>query len=53
MSILKELNTILDSLGIPVETGVFSGKAPDEYVVITPMNDNFEAFADDTPQYET
>ena len=53
MSILKELNAILDSLAVPVETGVFSGKAPDEYVVITPMNDNFEAFADDTPQFET
>ena len=53
MSILQELNTILDSLGVPVETGVFSGKAPDEYVIITPMNDNFETFADDRPQYET
>ena len=53
MSILKELNTIIDGLGVPVETGVFSGKAPDEYVVITPMNDNFEAFADDAPQFET
>jgi hypothetical protein len=53
MSILQELNTILDSLGVPVETGVFSGKAPDEYVVITPMNDSFETFADDRPQYET
>lgn len=37
MSILKELNTILDGLGISVETGVFKGKAPDEYAVITPM----------------
>ena len=53
MSILQELNTILNALGIPVETGVFSGKAPDEYVVITPMGDNFGDYADNQPLYET
>lgn len=53
MSILRELNTILDALGVPVETGVFKGKAPDEYAVITPMRDTFEVFADNRPQYET
>ena len=53
MSILRELNTILDALGVPAETGVFKGKAPDEYVVITPMTDSFEGFADNKPQYET
>ena len=53
MNVLRELNTILDALGVPVETGVFKGKAPDEYVVITPMSDTFAAFADDAPQFET
>ena len=53
MSILQELNTILEELGVPVETGVFSDKAPDEYVVITPMGDNFGDFADNQPLYET
>ncbi len=53
MSILRELNTILDTLGVTVETGVFKGKAPDEYAVITPMTDTFEVFADNRPQYET
>ena len=53
MSILRKLNTILDTLGIPAETGVFKGKAPDEYAVITPMTDTFEVFADNKPQYET
>ena len=52
MSVLQELNEILDKLGIPVETGVFSGKAPDQYTVITPMSDNFGGFADNAPQYE-
>jgi hypothetical protein len=40
-------------LDIPVETGVFSGKASDEYVVLTPLGDSFELFADNLPQYET
>ena len=52
MSILSELNTILDAQGISVETGVFKGKAPDEYIVITPMVDTFEVYADDTPHFE-
>lgn len=59
MSLLQELNTIMDSLGrgssgsLPVETGVFRGDAPDEYVVLTPMADVFEGFGDNRPYYET
>jgi len=53
MSILAELNTLLTELGLPVETGLFSGKAPDEYIVVTPMADTFEVHADDRPQAET
>jgi hypothetical protein len=53
MSILTELNSLLNGLQIPVETGVFSGKAPDEYVVVTPMADVFELHADNRPQAET
>ena len=53
MSILAELNTLLTRLRIPVETGVFSGKAPDEYIVITPLVDTYPVHADNRPQYET
>jgi len=53
MSLLSELNTIMDGLSIPVETGVFSGVPPDEYAVLTPLIDDFTVFADDTPQAET
>ena len=53
MSILSELNSLLDVWGIPIETGVFSGVPPDEYLVITPMTDTFEVFADNRPQAET
>ena len=52
MSILAELNSIITNIGLPVETGVFSGKAPDEYVVITPMVDTFEVFADNQPLFD-
>ena len=46
---LEELNTIVERTGLPVETGVFSGTAPDEYVVITPISEHFALFSDDTP----
>jgi hypothetical protein len=53
MSLLKDLNTLVIGLGLPVETGLFSGKAPDEYVVITPLADTFALHADNRPQQET
>ena len=46
---LEELNTIVESAGLPVETGVFSNTAPDEYVVLTPISEHFALFSDDTP----
>ena len=49
MSMLEELNTIVMSAGLPVETGVFSKAAPEEYVVITPISEHFELFADNVP----
>jgi len=49
MSMLQELNTIVESAGLPVETGVFSKAAPAEYVVITPISEHFELFVDNTP----
>ena len=52
MSFLEELNRILEGGGLPVETGVFTGAAPDAYIVITPLSDGFGAFADNRPQAE-
>lgn len=52
MSILEELNTLLTGIGLSVETSVFSGTPPDEYLVITPLADTFEGYADDLPQQE-
>jgi hypothetical protein len=52
LSILSELNTLLSSIPLPVETGVFSDAAPDEYVVITPLADTFEVYANNHPGLE-
>ena len=52
MSLLAELNALAEGIGIPVETGVFTGTAPDEYLVLTPLSDSFTLFADNQPQYD-
>ncbi len=52
MSILANINTALTPLGIPIETGVFSGVAPDKYIVIVPLNDSFGVNADNAPTYD-
>jgi hypothetical protein len=53
VSLLEDLTAALTEIGIPIETGVFSDEAPDEYVVITPLSDNFVFFADDSARLET
>lgn len=50
--ILDELVTLADSLCIPVMTASFAGKAPDQYVVLTQMEDTFEIFADNVPHMD-
>lgn len=49
MSLLSELKDIATECGLPVETGVFSGAAPEEYLVLTPLNDTFDLFRDNAP----
>lgn len=46
--ILEELKTILSPI-IPLETGVFSNTAPEQYAVLTPLSDEFALHADDRP----
>jgi hypothetical protein len=53
MNILQELTALITGLGLAVETGVFSGEAPAEYAVITPLTDSFPLFGDNRPEYET
>ena len=49
MSLLADLNTIAGRVGLLVETGVFSGIAPTEYLVLTPLSDSFDIHGDNTP----
>lgn len=51
-SILKDISEALEPLGIPIETGVFSEKPPEEYLVLVPMSDIFDHYADDLPGAE-
>lgn len=52
MNILEELHSVLGKAKVPIETGVFTGKAPDAYLVVTPLTDNFELHADNAPGTE-
>lgn len=52
MSALAELTILITAHGLALETGVFSGKAPDEYLVLTPLSDTFAVHADNVPRLE-
>lgn len=52
MSLLSELKTIIADIGLPVETGVFSGTPPDRYTVLTPLSDTFDMYADNQPEID-
>ena len=49
MSLLSELNTIAESCGVPMETGIFTDPALDTYLVLTPLSDGFDLHADNCP----
>ena len=49
MSLLSDIQTTLAPLNIPIETGVFTDKAPDTYMVVTPLSDVFDLHADNEP----
>ena len=49
MSILAELKGLFDGLDLPFEVGEYSGKAPDEYCVATPLSDTFAVHRDNKP----
>ena len=51
MNLLQTLTALLSDL-LPVETGLFSDTAPEQYLVLTPLADSFAVHADNTPQAE-
>lgn len=52
MNILEELTSLFNSLNIPTETGVFKNKAPDTYIVFTPLSDELTLHSDNKPERE-
>ncbi len=52
MSLLSEIKSVVTACGLPVETGTFKGKAPNEYVVVTPMSESLKLHADNLPGIE-
>lgn len=49
MSILSDIQSALEPLKIPMETGVFKDDAPDKYIVVVPISDTFDLHADNSP----
>lgn len=49
MSVLADIQSVLAGLGIPIETGVFTEKAPARYIVVVPLADSFDLHADNAP----
>lgn len=52
MSILQDLTVALTPLGYPMESGVFSGEAPSEYLVLVPLSDSYGLHADNAPRID-
>ncbi|ETJ45585.1 hypothetical protein Q604_UNBC00432G0002, partial [human gut metagenome] len=54
MSLLETLNQIAQQLGLPSAVALYTKTpAPDTYLVITPLVDTLEVFADNTPGVQT
>ena len=49
MSLLEDIHTALSVLDIPIETGIFTDKAPNKYIVVVPIGDTFDLHADNVP----
>lgn len=52
MNVLSDIQSALTPLGIPLETGVFKGKAPERYIVVVPISDAFGFHADNAPAFD-
>jgi hypothetical protein len=51
--ILEELTALFNSADLPVETGAFTGKPPDKYLVLTPIYEDFGLYGDNRPIVDT
>ena len=52
MKLLEKLTSLFFELDVPVETGIFSGQAPDQYIVLIPVISTYELYADNLPEQD-
>ena len=52
MSLLADLKAIAKKLSIPAETSIYKSRAPDCYIVFTPLVDTYDVFADNKPNID-
>lgn len=48
-NILLDITKLMQDIEMPCETGAYTNKAPNQYVVITPIYDDLELYGDDKP----
>lgn len=49
MNLLEQLQNVIAPLGLQMESGLFTGPAPQEYLIMVPLSDTFEIHADNRP----
>jgi len=52
LNALADIQSALDGLGIPVETGISRKAPPERYIVVVPLTDTFDLHADNSPGYD-
>lgn len=52
MMLLEKLISLFSQLDVPIETGIFSGQAPEQYIVLIPVTSTYELYADNLPKQD-
>ena len=52
MMLLEKLISLFSQLDVPIETGIFSGQAPEQYIVLIPVISTYELYADNLPEQD-
>lgn len=50
--LLEKLISLFSQLDVPIETGIFSGQAPEQYIVLIPVTSTYELYADNLPKQD-
>ncbi len=52
MKLLEKLISLFSELDVPIETGIFSEQAPNQYIVLIPVTSTYELYADNLPEQD-